>query len=154
MHVHPAPSPSSAEPPRSSLDDHSDDCPWCLALSPCAAPAVEDRPVRTRETASDGYRAALAAHHTHRQSPVPAVDPAVQAARDQQIRNRLREPEELFGDGQDALATLRAKTAATTTGTRASDAAQARALQRLAAERAGLATITPAVAPGSLGLTG
>ncbi|MEF9915369.1 hypothetical protein RJT17_35145 [Streptomyces sp. P5-A9] len=68
-------------------------------------------------------------------------------------RERLREPEELFADGRQALAGLEARTAATTDSSRSSDAGRARALQRLATERAGLATITPAAAPQQLGRT-
>lgn len=116
------------------------------------APAPDSTPARGFPAAapepaakSAGFREALAAHQqawSGHQS-----DPAVQAKKERQIRERLREPEELFADGRQALADLEARTAATTARSRASHAAQARALQRLAAERAGLTTITPAAAP-------
>ncbi|XXZ47620.1 hypothetical protein AAGT00_01355 [Streptomyces cavourensis] len=59
---------------------------------------------------------------------------------------QLREPEEHFADGRQALEELRAKAAAQQR-VRPSDVSRARALQRLAAKRAGLATITPAAGP-------
>ncbi|WP_331762249.1 DciA family protein (plasmid) [Streptomyces sp. NBC_01520] len=98
---------------------------------------------KTCETASQGYRRALEAHQASRKRTV--VDPAIQSAIERQIREQAREPEALF-DGRQALAELQART----TGqqqVRASDAARARALQKLAAERAGLPTITPAATP-------
>ncbi|MEU9677852.1 hypothetical protein AB0D92_30625 [Streptomyces parvus] len=56
-----------------------------------------------------------------------------------------REPEEHFADGRQAVEELRAKAAAQQR-VRPSDVSRARALQRLAAERAGPAAITPAAA--------
>ncbi|MFC9178849.1 MULTISPECIES: hypothetical protein [Streptomyces] len=75
-------------------------------------------------------------------SSTPAQDPG-HAVR--QLRERLREPEEHFADGRQALEELRAKAAAQQR-VRPSDVSRARALQRLAAERAGLAAIAPAAA--------
>lgn len=57
----------------------------------------------------------------------------------------------LLGDGRQVLEGLRAKAARARVAS--CDASRARALQRLAAERAGLATITPAVPAGQLGRT-
>ncbi|MFF5881081.1 hypothetical protein ACIQ9M_34630 [Streptomyces californicus] len=71
--------------------------------------------------------------------------PEIQAAAERQLRERLREPEADFADGRQALEELRAK-AASQQRVRPSDVSRARALQRLAAERAGLTTITPAAA--------
>lgn len=112
------------------------------------APAAPAGPARTRETACEGYRRALAVHRatwTRQQH----TNPKIQAAAERQLRERLREPEEAFADGRQAMEELRTK-AATQQRTRSSDAARARALQRLSAERAGLSTITPAVAPDCL----
>ncbi|MFC8658176.1 DciA family protein [Streptomyces parvus] len=108
------------------------------APQPAAAPR---RPARTE--APEGYRAAIAAHRatwTRQRN----TRPEIQAAAERQLRERLREPEEDFADGRQALVELRAKAAAQQV--RPSDVSRARALQRLAAERAGLATITPAAA--------
>lgn len=58
---------------------------------------------------------------------------------------QLRETEECFADGRQALEELRAKEAVQQQ-VRPSDTSRARALHRLAAERAGLATIIPAAA--------
>ncbi|MFF1505386.1 hypothetical protein ACFVZR_37460 [Streptomyces sp. NPDC058316] len=79
------------------------------------------------------------------------TDPKVLAAAQRQIRDQAREPEERFGDGRQALEELRDKDAVRARVT-SSDASRARALQRLAAERAGLPTITPA-APRQMGRT-
>ncbi|MFD9289586.1 hypothetical protein ACFWBV_15105 [Streptomyces sp. NPDC060030] len=74
---------------------------------------------------SAGFREALAAH---RQAwPGHQTDPTVQAKKERQIRERLREPEELFADGLQALSDLKARTAATTDNSRSSDAARTRA---------------------------
>lgn len=59
---------------------------------------------------------------------------------------QLREPEEHFADGRQALKELRAKAAAQQQA-RPSCASRAGALHRLAAERAGVATITPVPRP-------
>ncbi|MGW2110923.1 hypothetical protein [Streptomyces sp. NPDC001948] len=64
------------------------------------------------------------------------------AAARRQVRDQAREPVEQFGDGRQALVDLEARTARS----RSSDASRARALRRLATERAGLSTITPAAA--------
>ncbi|MCX4971034.1 DUF721 domain-containing protein [Streptomyces sp. NBC_00654] len=108
---------------------------------PRAVPAAAPEPA----VKSAGFLEVLAAH---RQAwPGPQTDPTVQAKKERQVRERLREPEELFADGRQALSDLKACTGATTDSSRSSDAARTRALQRLAAERAGLSTITPAAAP-------
>ncbi|MFF3975017.1 hypothetical protein ACFYZ6_34915 [Streptomyces rubiginosohelvolus] len=101
-----------------------------------------------RETAPDGYREAIAAHRatwTRQQH----INPKIQEAAERQLRERLREPEDHFADGRHAQDELQRKTTAQQR-LRPSDAAQARALQRLAAERAGLTGITPAAAPGPM----
>ncbi|MEE1735475.1 DciA family protein [Streptomyces sp. BE147] len=97
-----------------------------------------------RQEAPDGYREAIAAHRAtwNRQQH---TNPKIQKAAERQLRERLREPEENFADGRQALEELRAKAAAQQQ-VRPSEASRARALQRLAAERAGLTTITPAAA--------
>ncbi|MGW1465875.1 hypothetical protein ACWCPT_16225 [Streptomyces sp. NPDC002308] len=69
------------------------------------------------------------------------------AAAERQIREQPREPGEHFGDGRKALEVLRTKVAAQQRAPTSSDAARARALQRLAAERAGLTTPAPAPVP-------
>ncbi|MFI9019190.1 hypothetical protein ACIGZI_34715 [Streptomyces griseus] len=92
----------------------------------------------------EGYREAIAAHRatwTRQQH----TNPEIQAAAERQLRERLREPEEDFADGRQARAELRAKAVAQQQ-VRPSEVSRARALQRLAAERAGLATIAPAAA--------
>ncbi|UTR83694.1 DciA family protein [Streptomyces cavourensis] len=120
---------------------------------PTAAPqpaAVPRQPAR--KEAPEGYREAIAAHRatwTRQQH----TRPEIQAAADRQLRERLREPEEHFADGRQALEELRAKAAAQQR-VRPSDVSRARALQRLAAERAGLPTIAPtAAAPEQLDRT-
>ncbi|MFD8119413.1 hypothetical protein [Streptomyces microflavus] len=109
--------------------------------APAAAPHPVTAPKQeARQEAPEGYREAVAAHRatwTRQQH----TNPEIQAAAERQ----LREPEELFADGRQALAELQAKAAAQQR-VRPSDASRARALQRLAAERAGLTTITPAAA--------
>ncbi len=98
-----------------------------------------------RQETPDGYREAIAAHRATWNTTRQHSNPKVRAAAERQLRERLREPEENFADGRQALDELRAKAAAQQQ-VRPSDASQARALQRLAAERAGLTTITPAAA--------
>ncbi|MFG3532738.1 DciA family protein [Streptomyces sp. NPDC047917] len=100
--------------------------------------------VKTRADASAGYHQALSAHRDT-WTPEKKTDPKVLAAARRQIRDQAREPQERFGDGRQALKGLRTKAAAQARAS--SDASRARALQRLAAERAGLTTITPATAP-------
>jgi Dna[CI] antecedent, DciA len=107
------------------------------------APATPEAAVKSRETASAGYHHALAAHQASRKATV--ADPAVRAVAERQLREQAREPEEHFGDGRQALEELRAKAERTTSV----DASRARALQRLAAERAGLATVTPTPTPAA-----
>ncbi|MFH9568440.1 DciA family protein [Streptomyces globisporus] len=98
-----------------------------------------------RQETPDGYREAIAAHRATWNTTRQHSNPKVRAAAERQLRERLREPEENFADGRQALDELRAKAAAQQQ-VRPSDASRARALQRLAAERAGLTTITPAAA--------
>ncbi|MCX4970819.1 DciA family protein [Streptomyces sp. NBC_00654] len=111
------------------------------------APAATPHPVAVsgksaRQEVPEGYRDAIAAHRATWNTTRQHTSPEVQAAAERQLRNRLREPEENFADGRQALAGLRAKAAAQQQ-VRPSDASRARALQRLAAEREGLATLTP-----------
>ncbi|MFF8556543.1 DciA family protein [Streptomyces sp. NPDC015501] len=125
--------------------------PTNLPASPLApAPARPPRqPARTE--APEGYREAIAAHRatwTRQQH----TRPEIQAAADRQLRDRIREPEEHFADGRQALEELRARADAQQQ-VRPSDVSRARALQRLAAERAGLTTITPAAVPRRLDRT-
>ena len=110
-----------------------------------ACAAASEAPVTGSKTASEGYRRALAAHQIGKRNRV--VNPAIRAAAERQTREQAREPEELFGDGRQALEELRAKAAREGS----SDASRARALQRLAAERAGLPTVkaAPAAVPFS-----
>ncbi|MFE4692110.1 DciA family protein [Streptomyces sp. NPDC056749] len=117
------------------------------------APATAPQPVAApgesaRREAPEGYREAVAAHRAT-WTAQQHTNPKILAAAERQLRERLREPEERFSDGRQALEELRAK-AATQQRTRSSDAARARALQRLSAERAGLPTIPPAAAPDCL----
>ncbi|WP_331759355.1 DciA family protein [Streptomyces sp. NBC_01579] len=102
-----------------------------------AAPQTRTRP--------EGYHQALAAHRAAWNTERRA-DPKVAAAALRQIREQAREPEDRFGDGRQALEELRTEAAAQKR-TSSSDGARARALQRLAAERAGLAVITPVTEP-------
>ncbi|MEU5971958.1 DUF721 domain-containing protein [Streptomyces globisporus] len=94
---------------------------------------------------SEGYREAIAVHRATWTTTRQHTRPDVQAAAERQLRERLREPEEHFADGRQALEELRAKAAAQQR-VRPSDTSRARALQRLAAERAGLTTLNPTVA--------
>lgn len=75
----------------------------------------------------------------------------VQAATERDLHDRLREPEENVADGRQALDEPHAKTEAAQQRVRPSEVSRARALQRLAAERAGRATITSTLRPGLLG---
>lgn len=111
-------------------------------VTPAAAPASE-APVRTRQDASPGYRQALAALQAGNEEHGDKLTPAVRAAaqRQEQMLRARREPEKEFGDGQAALEELRAKAARQTSP----DHSRARALQRLADERAGRAVPAPAV---------
>ncbi|WP_331737362.1 DUF721 domain-containing protein (plasmid) [Streptomyces sp. NBC_00984] len=121
--------------------------------APSAAPqpaAVSKDPVRRK--APEGYCEALAAHRATWNTTQRQTSPKIQAAIDRQIRERLREPDNAFADGRQAVEEPRAKAAAQQRA-RSSDAARARALQRLAAERVGLPTITPVAAPERLGRT-
>ncbi|MEC3992041.1 DUF721 domain-containing protein [Actinacidiphila sp. DG2A-62] len=113
------------------------------AAAPAGQPP-EAGPVRTREDASGGYRQALAAHQAAKAEQNDRLAPAVRAAierQDQALRNG-REPEGAFRDGQAALEELRARAARQTSP----DHTRARALQRLAAERAGRVSAVPAAA--------
>ncbi|MFJ3438843.1 DciA family protein [Streptomyces cyaneofuscatus] len=120
--------------------------------SPSLAPTAPHMPTTAPETPTDGYRETIAAHRATWNTTRHHTNPKIQKAaerqlRERQLRERLREPEEHFADGRQALAELRSKAAAQQQ-VRPSDTSRARALQRLAAERAGLATIVPTVAPG------
>jgi len=119
--------------------------PTTAAANPGPQLTTPAGPVKTRETASEGYRRALAAHQAGRNNRV--VNPKIQAAAERQTREQAREPEELFGDGRQVLEELRAK--AEREGS--VDASRAHALQRLAAERASLPTVktAPAAVPVS-----
>ncbi|MER8103895.1 DUF721 domain-containing protein [Kitasatospora sp. NPDC094016] len=96
------------------------------------APPPEPAPTKSRETASAGYRQALAA--LRRARPTILIDPAITAAverQDQALRNR-REPESAFADAlayQEDQASVRKRAATTATS-------QALAVRRARAERA------------------
>jgi hypothetical protein len=106
------------------------------------APAPEPGPLHTREPAPAGYHQALAAHRAKKEEQGDGLAAAVRAAveRQDQVLRARREPEEAFGDGQEALEQLRAKARQAPV-----DGARARALRRLADERAGRAVPAPAV---------
>ncbi|MFJ8405762.1 DUF721 domain-containing protein [Streptomyces microflavus] len=132
-----APAPVKAGPATSAAE---------VAPQPTAPTAPVQRP-----DPPEGYCEAIAAHRatwTRQQH----TNPKIQKAAERQLREQLREPEENFADGRQALDELRAKAAAQQQ-VRPSEASRARALQRLAAERAGLTTTTPAAEPRSLGRT-
>ncbi|MFJ3402165.1 DUF721 domain-containing protein [Streptomyces microflavus] len=126
--------------------------PATAAAEPAPQPTAPAAPMQ-RADPPEGYREAIAAHRATWNTTREHTRPEVQAAAERQLRERLREPEKNFADGRQALEELRVKAAAQQQ-VRASDASRARALQRLAAERAGLATITPvAAAPQRLDRT-
>ncbi|MFJ4609625.1 DciA family protein [Streptomyces griseus] len=127
------------------------DLPTRPASPPAPAPAAPQAPGSTPKTAPASYREAIAAHRAtwNRQQH---TNPEIQAAAERQLRERLREPDNRFADGRQAVAELRANVAAQQRA-RPSDVSHARALQRLATERAGLAIIPPAVAPERLDRT-
>ncbi|MCR8945111.1 DciA family protein [Streptomyces sp. OUCMDZ-4982] len=105
-----SPSPGDTRPPASPA-----------APQPAAVPRQP-----ARKEAPEGYRAAITAHRatwTRQQH----TRPEIQAAADRQLRDRLREPEEHFADGHQALEELRAKAAAQQR-VRPSDVSRARAL--------------------------
>ncbi|MFE5096002.1 hypothetical protein ACFRCI_38080 [Streptomyces sp. NPDC056638] len=139
--------PSSAKPliPRTSCRGHPG-----RSTDPAAAPASQ-APVKTRQDASAGYHQVLAAHQAA-WTTGKKTDPKILGVAQRQIRNQAREPEDRFGDGRQALEELRDKAAAQAQET-SRDAARARALQRLAAEGAGLTTITPAATARQMGRT-
>ncbi|MGP3635583.1 hypothetical protein ACTU45_19820 [Streptomyces sp. 24-1644] len=94
----------------------------------------------------EGYREAIAAYRATWTTTRQHTSPDVLTAAERQLRERIREPEQNFADGRQAPEELHAKAAAQQQ-VRPSDASRAQALQRLAAERAGLTTITPAAGP-------
>ncbi|MGN2366642.1 DciA family protein [Streptomyces luridiscabiei] len=125
--------------------------PVTAAADPAPPPTAPAAPMQ-RADPPEGYRKALAAHRATWATTRQHTNPDVRAAAERQLRERPREPEENFADGRQALEKLRAGATAEEQ-VRPSDASRARALQRLAAERAGLATITPAAVPRRLDLT-
>ncbi|WP_331722453.1 DciA family protein [Streptomyces anulatus] len=128
--------PAALAPPSDARTSASAAAPQPVAVS-------GELPIR--QEAPEGYREAIAAHRATWATTRQHSNPKIQKAAERQLRERLREPEEHFADGRQALAELRAKAAAQQQ-VRPSEASRARALQRLAAERAGLTTITPAAA--------
>ncbi|MFD4341768.1 DUF721 domain-containing protein [Streptomyces anulatus] len=118
--------------------------PTTTAAELAPQPIAHATPIQ-RADPPEGYREAVAAHRAAWNPTRQHTTPEIQAAAERQLRERLREPAENFADGRQALAELRAKAAAQQR-VRPSDASRAGALQRLAAERAGLTTITPAAA--------
>ncbi|MEU9117906.1 hypothetical protein AB0D04_40850 [Streptomyces sp. NPDC048483] len=101
-----------------------------------AAPPA-DPPARPAQEPSVGYRQALDAHRASRGTSV--VDPRIRAAAERQARSQAREPEHLFGDGQAVVEELRERAARQG----AADTTWARALRRLADERAGRVSSAP-----------
>ncbi|MFD6798549.1 DciA family protein [Streptomyces cyaneofuscatus] len=123
---------------------------------PLPAQTVPQEPAKVPEMVTDGYREALAAHRAAWSTTCQHTNPAIQEAAERQLRDRLREPEERFADGRRAIEELRARASAQKR-VRPSDASRARALQRLAAERAGLTSIPGCgrtAAAGPYGLMG
>lgn len=114
---------------------HRPETPAAPGPGPSAdRPSPSDAPADSPE----GYLRARAVCRTHDRTA--RIDPHIQAAVEKQRRERMREPEELFGDGRAATEELRAR--ATRPGsTRES---RDRALRRRAAERAGLIKTEPA----------
>jgi hypothetical protein len=88
--------------------------PETAAAAGSPAPVAEPGPVRTRETASAGYRQALAAHHAAKGEHADPVTSAVRAAieRQDQALRQYREAEAEFADGQAAGEQLKAEAAA------------------------------------------
>ncbi|MEV7471743.1 hypothetical protein AB0O20_35395 [Streptomyces kronopolitis] len=101
-----------------------------------AAPSA-DPPVRTAQEPSAGYQQAVDAHRVSRRTAV--VDPRIRAAAERQARSQAREPEHLFRDGRAVVEQLRERAARQG----ATDTTRARALRRLADERAGRVSSTP-----------
>lgn len=118
--------------------------PATAAAEPAPQPTAPDAPIQPAEP-PEGYREAITAHRATWTTTRQHINPDIQAAAERQLRERLREPEDHFADGRQALAELRAKAAAQQR-VRPSDVSRARALQRLAADRAGLTTINPPTA--------
>ncbi|MFJ1799036.1 DciA family protein [Streptomyces sp. NPDC088180] len=126
--------------------------PATAAAEQAQQPTAPAAPMH-RADPPEGYREAIAAHRATWNTTQQHTNSEIQAAAERQLRERIREPEENFADGRQALDELRAKVAAQQQVC-PSDASRARALHRLAAERAGLATIAPAaVAPRRLDRT-
>ncbi|WP_329453195.1 DUF721 domain-containing protein (plasmid) [Streptomyces sp. NBC_01724] len=100
--------------------------------APASVPKVA--PPRTRQTASGACRRALEAHQASRTRV--GVDPAVQARTEGPAAgSRMRKPEYLFREGRAALEELRAAEKAARSAS--VEVSHARALRKLAAERAG-----------------
>ncbi|MFD4171653.1 DciA family protein [Streptomyces albidoflavus] len=102
---------------------------------------VEARPapaprglVRTRETASSGYREALAAHQAHHHPQL--TDPVIRAAAERQLRDAAREPEHHFRPAQEAAAAAQQQAART----KHPDAVRAEALLKARKDRAARAS--------------
>ncbi|MFC8705857.1 DUF721 domain-containing protein [Streptomyces anulatus] len=125
--------------------------PTTTAAELAPQPIAHATPIQ-RADPPEGYRDAIAAHRATWNTTWQHTRPEIQAAAERQLRERLREPEDRFADGRQALAELRAK-AAVQQRVRPSDVSRARALQRLAAERGGLAIIPSAAAPERLDRT-
>ncbi|MEK8141620.1 DUF721 domain-containing protein [Streptomyces sp. M10(2022)] len=98
--------------------------PAPVAAAPAPQSTAPAAPMQ-RPAPPEGYREAIAAHRAAwaRQQH---TNPEVQAAAERQLRERLREPEERFADGRQALEELRAKAAAQQQ-VRPSDVSRARA---------------------------
>ncbi|MEW2070989.1 DUF721 domain-containing protein [Streptomyces sp. NPDC007346] len=104
--------------------------PAKAGLATAASPAAPMQRVDPPE----GYREAIAAHRATWSTTRQHINPDIQAAAERQLRERLREPEEQFADGRQALAELRAKATAQQR-VRPRDASRARALLRRRADQ-------------------
>ncbi|MEU3620113.1 hypothetical protein ABZ725_48725 [Streptomyces sp. NPDC006872] len=111
-------------------------------------PAPPTGPVRTRETACDGYRRALAAHQEA--APPRRVDPGIAEAVERQTRAMRELSRRAFPEPEvvpdDALASIEL---AHLRRRHKADATRAAALRRAREERAGQKAGTVSAVPGS-----
>ncbi|XXZ47457.1 hypothetical protein AAGT00_00425 (plasmid) [Streptomyces cavourensis] len=85
--------------------------PTTAASEPAPQPTAPDAPMQ-RADPPEGYREAITAHRATWNATRQRTSPEIQAAAERQLRNRIREPEENFADGRQALEELRAIAAA------------------------------------------
>ncbi|MEU9654387.1 DUF721 domain-containing protein [Streptomyces sp. NPDC048110] len=125
--------------------------PATAAADPDPQPAAPAGPVRTPETASDGYRRALAAHR--QAAPPSRVDPGITEAVERQnramrelSRRAFPEPDVVLDDAPAPIEQARAQRR------RQAAATEATALRRAKAERAAREAGTAAAVPQSAAL--